>query len=43
MSEQEKRNAIAKIEGAVVDAFWAGLTDEEIRSVFTAALLKRPR
>lgn len=41
MSDQERQEAIAKVEGAVNQARWAGLTDDEIRALFTAALLKR--
>lgn len=42
MSQKAKADAIAKIEGSIADARWAGLTDEQIQAVITVALLKRP-
>jgi hypothetical protein len=40
MTDPTKKEAIERIKGAVSDARWAGLTEEEIKAVFTSAVLE---
>ena len=42
MPDVTKQQVIQAIKRAVSDARWAGLTDEEIKAVFLAAVLERP-
>jgi hypothetical protein len=40
MPDMSKKQAVAAIKGAVSDARWAGLSTEEIKAVFLAAVLE---
>jgi hypothetical protein len=41
LSDMTRQQAIQAIKRAVSDARWVGLTDEEIKAVFLAAVLER--
>lgn len=43
MPDMSKQEAIKAIRSVVSDARWAGLTDEEIKAVFLAAVLESSR
>lgn len=41
MPEPTLKEVIAKLRGVIGDAFWIGLTEEQIRALIETALLER--
>jgi hypothetical protein len=43
MPDPSRNEVVAQIKRVVATAFWVGLTEEEIRAVFIAALLENKK